>query len=83
MLGGFFHYINKTKEIIMAAAKPRSLDLGQLQNEVETASRTLKAANTVLSKAQESQERAEREYHASTKALMAGVAQLTAATKVL
>ena len=61
----------------------RSLDLGQLQNEVENASKALKAANTVLAKAQEAQERAEAEYHSSTKALTAGVAQLTAATRVI
>lgn len=61
----------------------RSLDLGQLQNEVETTSKALKAANTVLAKAQEAQSSAEANHNAAQKALSAGVSQLLAATKVL
>ena len=61
----------------------RSLDLGKLQDEVELAARTLKAANTALSKAADAQSLAESNHHAAQKAMAAGVAQLTAATKVL
>ena len=61
----------------------RGLDLGALQNEVEQAARNLKAANTALNKATDAQALAEANHHAAQKAMQAGVAQLTAATKVL
>ncbi len=64
-------------------SKARSVDLGQLQNEMEAASRQLKAANTILNKAQDAQNSAEGNYHSACKALAAGVLQLTAATKVV
>jgi hypothetical protein len=66
-----------------STTKARSLDLGQLQNEVENASRAFKAAGTILSKAQEAYDNAEKNHHASQKALAAGVAQLLAGTKVV
>lgn len=61
----------------------RALDLGQLQTQVESTSRTLKAANTTLAKAKEAQHRAEAEYHAVQKSMAAAVEQLTQATRVL
>ena len=71
------------KNAAVPKAKARSLDLGQLQTEVENACRSYKAAGTVLAKAQEAFDNAEKNYHSTNKALVAGMAQLTAATKVI
>ena len=68
---------------MVSKSTSRSLDLGKLQEEVEQASRSLKAANTILQKASDAQALAEANHHAAQKSLAAGVAQLTAATKVL
>jgi hypothetical protein len=67
-------------------AKPvvgRSLDLGQLQKEVESATRTLKAANTALNKATTAQQAAEQSHATLLKAMTAAMAQFQAATKVV
>jgi hypothetical protein len=51
------------------ATKPRAVDLGALQQEAETASKNLKAANAELRRAKLKQEAAEVSYHNATKSL--------------
>ncbi len=59
-----------------------ALDLGALQSNLEGASKNLKAAITAAEKANAACTKAEAEYASAGKALLAGVAQLSAATKV-
>lgn len=72
----------KATTSVVKAYKPQALDLGVLQAEQQSAAKALKAANTAASKANEAQQNAEHEYETAKKALAAGVAQITAATKV-
>ncbi len=65
-----------------AQAPRRALDLGVLQSNLEAATKQRKTTAMALMRASEADLRAEAEYDACKKALAAGVAQLTAATKV-
>lgn len=60
----------------------KALDLGVLQTNLEAATKVLKSANTAAQRANEAATRAEAEYDSAKKALVAGVAQITASTKV-
>lgn len=64
------------------AAPTKAVDLGKLQDIAETATRTLKAASTILAKAIESKEKAEADYHTAQKALSTGVEHIRSALKV-
>lgn len=64
-------------------AKNGSLDLGQLQANLEQRTKDLKAANTKLKQALEQQIKAETEYNVANKSMTAGMDQLKAATKVV
>lgn len=59
-----------------------ALDLGVLQSDMEQAARSLKSTTSALLRASEANVQAENAYDVARKALAAGVAQLTAATKV-
>lgn len=74
----------KTKAIpgVVRAFKPQALDLGVLQANLEAATKSLKAANSAALRANEAAAFAEAEYDSAKKALTAGVAQITASTKV-
>lgn len=66
------------------SSKPvrNALDMGVLQTNMESAARTLKSTTSALLRASEANLRAEADYDVARKALAAGVAQLTASTKV-
>ena len=66
----------------MAPPKTKALDLGVLQSNLEAATKALKSAAPAASRANEAASRAEAEYDSAKKALVAGVAQITASTKV-
>jgi hypothetical protein len=66
----------------MASPQTNVPTLGVLQTKLETATKTLKAANTAAQKANEAQQRAEADHNVAAKALAAGVAQIVASTKV-
>lgn len=66
----------------MAKPQTKALDLGVLQSNLESAARNLKTTTSALLRASEAQVRAEAEYDTAKKALAAGVAQITASTKV-
>lgn len=60
----------------------KALDLGALQNNLEAATKAYKTAGTAFARASEAFARSEAEYDSAKKALLAGVAQITASTKV-
>ena len=61
----------------------RSMDLGVLQKELETATRKLKAANVALNRAAATQAIEEQNHATLTKSMTAAFVQLQAATKVV
>lgn len=67
----------------MAAKQQKALDMGQLQDNLERATKTYKTARTNLNRASEAHEKAEQEYITAAKALQAGMDQLRASTKVV
>ena len=64
------------------APKPKALDLGILQSDLEAAAKKYKVATLAAQRAVEASVAAEQEYDNAKKALAAGVAQLNAAVKV-
>lgn len=60
----------------------KGADLGFLQDEIERTSKTLKGAKTAYINAKQAMEKAEEAYSNAQKALVAGVEQIKAATKV-
>lgn len=65
----------------MATTK-KGADLGFLQDEVERTAKTLKGAKTAFINAKQAMEKAEESYSNAQKALVAGVEQVKASTKV-
>lgn len=60
----------------------KGTDLATLQADAENTARVLKGAKTTAANAKQALDRAEEAYSVAQKALMAGVAQVQAATKV-
>lgn len=67
----------------MSKKQSKSTDLGVLQTEAENAAKRLKGARTVHANAVQALVRAEEAHNVAQKALAAGVAQVSATTKVL
>ncbi len=65
------------------ASKSVGLDLGQLQCNLETKTKELKAANTKFKQAKDQQVKAEAEYQVAVKSMDAGMEQLKASTKIV
>lgn len=66
----------------MATKKKVTLDLGQLQDNMEQASKNWKGAHTNMVRSKEAFEKADAAYSNAKNELAAGVDQLKAATKV-